>query len=68
MPLFNWGASSMRGVMTDHFWIYWAVTCPLTILVMGIVITFAIHQTRQNNAAATKARNSAQGVKGASPA
>jgi hypothetical protein len=47
MPLFDWGASSMRGVMTDHFWIYWAVTGPLTILVMGIVIAFAIRQTRQ---------------------
>jgi len=48
----------MRKVMTDHFWIYWAVTCPLTIFVTGIVIVFAFHQTRKKNAAAADARRS----------
>lgn len=59
MPLFNWSAVSMRKVMTEHFWIYWAVTGPLTILVMGIVTAFAIYQARQNKAATEYARKTA---------
>ena len=49
----------MRKVMTEHFWIYWAVTGPLTILVMGIVTAFAIYQARQNKAATEYARKTA---------
>jgi heme/copper-type cytochrome/quinol oxidase subunit 2 len=47
MPLFNWGAPAMGKVMTGHFWIYWAITIPLTILVIGIVSLFAINENRK---------------------
>ena len=31
MPLFDWQSSN---VVTERFWIYWAVTIPLTIVVL----------------------------------
>jgi hypothetical protein len=37
MPLFNWDAPTMSEIVGDHFWIYWAVTGPLTILTMTVV-------------------------------
>ena len=59
MPLFNWNASSVHHVMSNHFWIYWAVTLPLTSLVMAVVTVFAILQARNNRADVDKARQSA---------
>ena len=47
MPLFNWGAPAMGKVMTGHFWIYWAITIPLTILVITIVSLFASSENRK---------------------
>jgi hypothetical protein len=38
----------MNGVMTDHFWVYWAVTIPLTVVVMAVVLGFAVYQKRKN--------------------
>ena len=61
MPLFNWDASSVRHAMSNHFWIYWAVTLPLTALVMAVVTVFAIFQARKNRVDVDKARQSADG-------
>jgi flagellar biosynthesis/type III secretory pathway M-ring protein FliF/YscJ len=37
MPLFDWPASTASHVVTaPNFWIYWAVTIPLTLLVLTI--------------------------------
>ena len=36
MPLFNWQASENASILSDHFWIYWAVTVPLTIAVIAV--------------------------------
>lgn len=35
MPLFNWDAETQAGVVNRRFWIYWVVTIPGTILVLG---------------------------------
>ena len=39
MPLFDWDRSPGGGIATHHLWIYWAVTAPLTTLVL---MTWAI--------------------------
>ena len=37
MPLFRWDAPlSKDGIVSRHFWIYWAVTVPLTIVVLVV--------------------------------
>lgn len=59
MPILNWNAFSMRDVMTSHFWLYWAVTIPLTIVVMAIVGAYGLVQARENRRAADKARKNA---------
>ena len=60
MPLLDWNATTMHEVMTDHFWVYWAVTGPLTLLVMGVVITFSIYQVRQRKREMEKAKEGAK--------
>jgi len=37
MPLFNWNAPTATGVVGNHFWVYWAVTGPLTLVTMVLV-------------------------------
>ncbi|KAK6536837.1 hypothetical protein TWF281_001047 [Arthrobotrys megalospora] len=34
MPVLNWEAKSYSDVMTEKFWVYWAVTLPMTLLVV----------------------------------
>ena len=36
MPLFDWQASRDSSIVSEHFWIYWAVTIPLTVVVIAI--------------------------------
>jgi cytochrome c oxidase assembly factor CtaG len=38
MPLFDWGAGAWGSIVSDRFWIYWAVTVPLT-MIIGIIVT-----------------------------
>ncbi|KAF3937068.1 hypothetical protein ABW19_dt0203351 [Dactylella cylindrospora] len=59
MPLFNWGAGNMSGVMSDRLWIYWTIAIPLSLAVMGIAGTYALVQGRRNRLAADKARKKA---------
>lgn len=59
MPVLNWQALSMGDVMTDHFWVYWAVTIPMTILVVAIVGSYGIIQGKFNRRMAETARNEA---------
>jgi hypothetical protein len=35
MPLFDWQASTEWEIIGPHFWVYWAVAIPLTLLVLG---------------------------------
>ena len=50
----------MHEVMTDHFWVYWAVTGPLTLLVMSVVIMFSISQVQQRKREMEKAKKDAE--------
>jgi hypothetical protein len=48
MPLFNWGAPTTSEIVGNHFWIYWAVTGPLTIMTMTIVGYWILSRTQKN--------------------
>lgn len=36
IPLFDWQASSQRGIVGQYFWTYWAFAIPLAVLVLSI--------------------------------
>lgn len=40
MPLFDWKAPTIAGATTEHFWFYWAITGPLTVTTMIIVLSW----------------------------
>ena len=48
MPLFNWSAPTTSDIVSNHFWIYWAVTGPLTIVTMAIVGYWILSRTQEN--------------------
>jgi len=56
MPILDWEAFSMSGVMTKHFWFYWAVAIPSTLIVMAFVLVFQRIQEKRNKEASEKAR------------
>ncbi|KAH8655074.1 hypothetical protein BGZ60DRAFT_385929 [Tricladium varicosporioides] len=41
MPLFNWQELSIYHVTNQHFWVYWVVAGPLTLVTMILVISWA---------------------------
>jgi hypothetical protein len=45
MPLFNWDAQGNSQVIKHRFWIYWAVTAPLTIATLIIWISWTHRQS-----------------------
>ena len=56
MPVFNWVTASGNPIISNRFWIYWAVTLPLTFLVLLIWIVWLVYTTRKNRAADIEAR------------
>ena len=36
MSMFNWQASAGTNVLSSRFWVYWAVTVPLTLIVLAV--------------------------------
>lgn len=48
MPLFNWSAPTTSEIITNHFWIYGAVTGPLTVVTMAIVGYWILSRTQKN--------------------
>lgn len=58
MPLFDWQAPSISQITTNHYWFYWAVTLPLTLVIMGIVLSWAVWHGRQTRVLIWRARNS----------
>ncbi|KAL3459984.1 hypothetical protein BJX64DRAFT_290636 [Aspergillus heterothallicus] len=46
MPLFDWSESSINSVANKHFWIYWAVTGPLTVAIVVVVASCPFLQSR----------------------
>lgn len=48
MPLLNWQAEAIEDIVSPRFWIYWAVTLPLTITVLvawGMWLTVTADKT-----------------------
>ncbi|KAK6520846.1 hypothetical protein TWF506_001089 [Arthrobotrys conoides] len=48
MPILNWEAKSYSEVMTDKFWVYWAVTLPMTLLVVLAWVAWTKRQSWLN--------------------
>jgi hypothetical protein len=63
MPLFDWQAPSISQITTNYYWLYWAVTVPLTLVIMSIVLSLAIWHGRQTRMVIWRARNSDDGKK-----
>lgn len=63
MPLFEWNATTMKHVPSNKFWVYWAVTAPLTTVVMGVVALYAMLQEREKRKAVESARKNAGAAK-----
>jgi hypothetical protein len=61
MPVFDWAAESSSGIITTHFWIYWAVTIPLTLLTMFVVSFWIVIRGKKNEAISLAARLSVGG-------
>ncbi|KAH8670661.1 hypothetical protein BGZ61DRAFT_483009 [Ilyonectria robusta] len=59
MPILDWNALSMNDVMTNHFWLYWAISIPLTVVVMAVVGAYGRVQAIRNHEAAANARKEA---------
>ena len=47
MSMFNWQASGTDPVLSSRFWIYWAVTLPLTLLVFSVWL-FWLHKHKEH--------------------
>ena len=58
MPLFNWSADSGQDVLTNRFWVYWALTIPLTVVVMAIWWIWIGWRERKNIVEDRRARES----------
>lgn len=50
IPLFNWNAGKGEAVLNDRFWVYWATTLPLTIVVLVVWYVW-MHWRRQRDMA-----------------
>lgn len=59
MPILDWNALSMSDAMTNHFWLYWAIAIPLTVVVMAVVGAYGRVQALRNHEAAANARKEA---------
>lgn len=47
MGMFNWQADGGDVVVSSRFWIYWAVSVPLTLSVLGLWLTY-VHRHKTN--------------------
>jgi len=61
MPLFDWGAQSSSSIVTSHFWVYWAVTIPLTISTMIIIGMWIRLQEKKKKVISKEARDDVAG-------
>ena len=49
----------MHHVMSNRFWVYWAIALPQTLVVMGTVTAFAMYQSQKKGKEMEKARDNA---------
>ena len=48
MPLFDFSNVSGAPTVKTSFWIYWAITIPLTTIVLGAYLTYLVHIQRRD--------------------
>ncbi|KAL5333801.1 hypothetical protein BJX70DRAFT_45556 [Aspergillus crustosus] len=56
MPMFNWSADSVNDATGPHFWVYWALTAPLTIATMAGAVAWAFWHSKQTQRTEKRAR------------
>ena len=56
MPLFQWDAVGDSKVVSNRFWIYWAVTVPLTFLTLLFWLLWTKRQARMHRSTEKRAR------------
>ncbi|KAL6858458.1 hypothetical protein J3F83DRAFT_750866 [Trichoderma novae-zelandiae] len=57
MPLFDWSEPALSQVANRHFWVYWAVTGPLTLTIMAGVMAWAVWHNRHVELLQSRARD-----------
>jgi hypothetical protein len=58
MPLLDWSADH---VVTSHFWVYWVITIPVTLLTMFAIGLWIIIQAKRAEATSKAARDAVGG-------
>ena len=56
MPLFRWDAVDDGMVVSKRFWVYWAVTIPLTVLTLMVWVLWTKGQARMHRVSEKRAR------------
>ena len=56
MPLFEWNAIGDSKIVSNRFWIYWAVTVPLTCLTLLFWVLWTKQQARMHRSSEKMAR------------
>ena len=56
MPLFEWDAIDVGMVVSKRFWVYWAVTVPLTFLTLLFWVLWTKRQARLHKVSAKQAK------------
>lgn len=56
MPLFQWDAASDGMVVSKRFWVYWAVTIPLTVLTLVVWVLWTRRQAKVHRVSEERAR------------
>ena len=74
MPLFDFSNPSGAPTVKTGFWIYWAITIPLTTIVLGVYLTYLVRIQRRDRLEDSNIirrmnhENKGQGVYAARPA
>jgi hypothetical protein len=58
MPFFDWNTDSVSQAANSNFWIYWAVTGPLTLATMCVVVFWAVWRYKKTERLRKEARES----------
>ena len=56
LPLVNWNAAGGDIIVSTRFWVYWAVTIPLTVLTLLVWALWTRRQARTHRISEEKAR------------
>ena len=66
MSMFNWQAPPGTNILSSRFWVYWAVTIPLTLLVLTVWL-FWLHLHKSDTSDHSRMRSLKRGLDPISP-